>query len=66
MSERPRAGAMADASAVAMPKYPMPSARRGRQITSDATVAVVELENESPTPCSMRIAMAALSTGTNT
>ena len=44
----------------------MPSAKRGRQITSDATVAVVEFESESPTPCSMRIAMAALSAGTNT
>lgn len=66
MSSRPRAGAIADARAVAIPKYPMPSAKRGQQITSEATVAVVELENERPTPWIMRSARARESVGTKT
>ena len=44
----------------------MPSAKRGLQMTSEATVAVVEFENERPMPWTMRRAMARVIIGTNT
>ena len=66
MSSRPSAGAMAEANAVAMPKKPMPSAKRGLQMTSEATVAVVELEKLSAAPWTIRNTSATESIGTAT
>ncbi len=66
MSSRPSAGAIAEAKAVAIPKKPMPSAKRGRQITSEATVAVVEFEKLRAAPWSMRKTRATDNKGTAT